>query len=287
MIKILVPTDFSPCANNALDYAIEFAKNFEAEITLLHGFESNDPNIAELRTKIERDAFEQAENKLSHLKESLLVRAPKIACKTELIIGYARNSILHLCNTQEFNLIIMGSHGASRAIAIEGTPIVIESLYGSVSSGLIGDITTPLLIVHKDNLYKKISKVNLLSDMQLMPSNDSYHFVNFLTTGFEADVKITHIENKKRLVSEVLKEISNQEANLTNHKIEYAIIQDENLEDTILNMQNSEDELLTIVTKEKSLLKKLFAVSHSKELADEYKKPILILPEYISYRAKA
>lgn len=39
MKRILVPTDFSYCANNATDFAVQSAKIFNAEITLLHSFE--------------------------------------------------------------------------------------------------------------------------------------------------------------------------------------------------------------------------------------------------------
>ena len=34
--KILVPTDFSACAAAALDYAVELAKRWSAEVLLLH-----------------------------------------------------------------------------------------------------------------------------------------------------------------------------------------------------------------------------------------------------------
>ncbi|MGB5203615.1 MAG: universal stress protein, partial [Eudoraea sp.] len=36
MKKILVPTDFSPVADNALQYAIEMAAGFKSEIYLYH-----------------------------------------------------------------------------------------------------------------------------------------------------------------------------------------------------------------------------------------------------------
>ncbi|HMQ48425.1 MAG TPA: universal stress protein [Saprospiraceae bacterium] len=36
MQKILVPTDFSPVADNALNYAIEIAAKFESELLLYH-----------------------------------------------------------------------------------------------------------------------------------------------------------------------------------------------------------------------------------------------------------
>ena len=36
MKKILVPTDFSPNANKALDFAVQIAKQAQAEIILVH-----------------------------------------------------------------------------------------------------------------------------------------------------------------------------------------------------------------------------------------------------------
>ncbi|MEO8711562.1 MAG: universal stress protein, partial [Parafilimonas sp.] len=41
MKQILVPTDFSKCADNAIDFAVHSAKILPAEITLLHSFEVN------------------------------------------------------------------------------------------------------------------------------------------------------------------------------------------------------------------------------------------------------
>ena len=37
--RILVPMDFSDCAKNALEYAIDFAKSTEAKLTLLHAYQ--------------------------------------------------------------------------------------------------------------------------------------------------------------------------------------------------------------------------------------------------------
>ena len=39
MKKILVPTDFSTCANNAVNFAVQSAKILPVEVTLLHAFE--------------------------------------------------------------------------------------------------------------------------------------------------------------------------------------------------------------------------------------------------------
>jgi nucleotide-binding universal stress UspA family protein len=37
--KIIVPTDFSACANNAIDYAVQSAKILPVEVIVLHSFD--------------------------------------------------------------------------------------------------------------------------------------------------------------------------------------------------------------------------------------------------------
>jgi len=39
MKTILVPTDFSTCANNAVDFAIQSSKILPVEVTIVHAFD--------------------------------------------------------------------------------------------------------------------------------------------------------------------------------------------------------------------------------------------------------
>src|SRR5688500_16506686 len=68
MKRILVPTDFSFCANKALDYAVCLAKKSGAEIVLLHAcdlihnpFQDRKELIAEYNQSVQKSANEQLE----------------------------------------------------------------------------------------------------------------------------------------------------------------------------------------------------------------------------------
>ena len=63
MKKILVPTDFSEHANNALRYAINIGNYFEAEIELLHVYEMH--SIISSTTLVREYLKEDAERDLS------------------------------------------------------------------------------------------------------------------------------------------------------------------------------------------------------------------------------
>jgi nucleotide-binding universal stress UspA family protein len=64
MKKILIPTDFSECAINAVQYGVELAKVFNAEIILCHSFSVPLPGITDTLAK----------NKNASLTEAFLLK---------------------------------------------------------------------------------------------------------------------------------------------------------------------------------------------------------------------
>ena len=88
MKKILVATDFSLAAGNAITYAADMALSVNAQLTLLHvvqtpiGF-SDMPLVMGLE-----DIMRSAETDMQQLKEELLLRtAGKIIIETEVGMG--------------------------------------------------------------------------------------------------------------------------------------------------------------------------------------------------------
>ena len=74
MKKLLVPTDFSTCANNAMDFAIQSAKILPAEIILLHAFEVNGSVYTDyfgMNKEFNQSLLDDVENELHALKESI------------------------------------------------------------------------------------------------------------------------------------------------------------------------------------------------------------------------
>ncbi|HVW60240.1 MAG TPA: universal stress protein, partial [Puia sp.] len=74
MKKILVPTDFSACAANALDFAIQSAKLLPAEITLLHAFDlpgSMYTDYLGVNREFRQIQWNEDDKKLTDMKESI------------------------------------------------------------------------------------------------------------------------------------------------------------------------------------------------------------------------
>lgn len=111
--KILVPTDFSEASENAFRYALQFARQFGAVISLLHvaefhygpleGVEGIDINVIKKRLK------EESHRRL----EAFTRNGPPvpIQCETVVRIGRPSHEIIRMAKEEDIDLIIISSHG--------------------------------------------------------------------------------------------------------------------------------------------------------------------------------
>lgn len=108
--SILVPTDFSPASEKALDYARQISKAFKSTITLFHVVEScGTPGFPDLPPASEEAEFFDAEKKLHELAASIESRGVEIAWK--LTCGVAGHEIIEAAKENDVDLIVIGTHG--------------------------------------------------------------------------------------------------------------------------------------------------------------------------------
>lgn len=152
MKKILVPVDFSSCASNAVDFAVQSAKYLPVEITLLHAFELTG-NVYTDYMGVNQE-FNQS--LLDNVKGELLQLEKKIKEKEGVVVrttinkGSLKNAILEACAEKNIDLVVMGTLGASG---------LKEKLWGSKTASLIGDSKVPVLVIPCEYKWKKPQKM--------------------------------------------------------------------------------------------------------------------------------
>jgi universal stress protein A len=110
LTSILVPIDFSKISQKALDYAVPFAKQFGARITLLHAIEpppyARDPAYFPMREGLPIEALKRELDNLA--KETI---EPGLLNEVIVQLGTPFEVITNVARDSRADLIIITTHG--------------------------------------------------------------------------------------------------------------------------------------------------------------------------------
>lgn len=136
--KILVPVDFSKCSEKALRYAIPFARQFGAEVTLLHVIA---PVIVSSAGEVPQEGFlqstEEAQNALDALQGTV---GGDIRCKGLVRKGSPHIEIVDTAKELAIDLVILSTHGRTGLEHV---------LLGSTAAKVVRRAGCPVLIVRE------------------------------------------------------------------------------------------------------------------------------------------
>ncbi|MCB0561897.1 MAG: universal stress protein [Lewinellaceae bacterium] len=179
MKKILVPTDFSGNALNALLYAKELACKFDSHLTVLHTFQVI--KRSDMLVSIDDILYEEAEKDMA----AFLEKAPsKNPVGVKITKGDAISSIVSYARDWGASLIVMGTQGASG---------LKEVFMGSTTGGVIRHTHhIPVLSIPENfaprpiqNIAFAIANMNLSGEEAIEPLRE-------LARRFDAKVHIFH-----------------------------------------------------------------------------------------------
>ena len=159
MNRILVPTDFSEQAENALKVAAILAKSHDAEIYLLHMMEIPMQQIDPINalSDVPEVLFFM---KLAHKKFDDLIASDflkGITVHETVKADITFNEIKEACKEFDIDLIIMGSHGATG---------IKEMFVGSNAEKVVRTSEVPVLVIKKKHESFKISDFVFASDFK-------------------------------------------------------------------------------------------------------------------------
>lgn len=139
--RILCPTDFSPSARRAFEFALDLARQANGTLTLLHAIEwlaEEEPrtsahfNVPEYRHYLEQDARTQ-------LQELVAAESTTWAdIETEIVFGRAYREILRAADRRQTELIVMGAQGRG------GLDLAV---FGSATQQVVRSAPCPVLTV--------------------------------------------------------------------------------------------------------------------------------------------
>ena len=143
--KILVPTDFSPSSDMALDKALDMAEQYRSRVVVLHVIDEtiqqcavdyclSQDEVERIQEQSMHDSREKLEKEVTTLKGG---RAVEI--EYDLQWGAPVETIINEQQKTGADLIVLGSHGRKT---------FKEHLVGSVTDKVVRSTRAPVMVVH-------------------------------------------------------------------------------------------------------------------------------------------
>src|SRR5262245_6822624 len=110
---VLVPTDFSAYAEQALDYAIRLARILHARLTVLHVIQPVLLAGVDMGIALPATYLQEVEEAVQGHMEEVLARVTAAGLTGEQIVlyGVPFQEIVDTAKARQVDLIIMGTHG--------------------------------------------------------------------------------------------------------------------------------------------------------------------------------
>ena len=162
MKRILVPTDFSECANYALKFACDLAVKNNAKLLVIHSVEhpfggGMDPTGASIFQSFDDSLIEtllkRGRTKLVEAISAISIPIDEI---TQLVeIGHPSDFVVEKIREYSIDLVVMGTHGASG---------IKEMFVGSNAEKVVRRATCPVISVKSNVRLEDIKRIAFASD---------------------------------------------------------------------------------------------------------------------------
>ena len=275
MKTIIIPTDFSPVATNALHFGIDMAKAINASILLLHVYQvpvsfTDTPIVLVSIEDLRKGAEEQIE-KLKKEVEHLTSGSVKVYTETRM--GNVTDELETLCSKINPFAVVMGTKGSSGVERI---------LFGSNTLNAIRHLNWPVICVPPGKAFGHgIKKIGFACDFRDVVKSTPTHFIKEFVKEFNAELHVLNVvHDNKHFKPEtpeqsILLHTLLEEANPSYHFIEHADIEDGINE---FAEKNNLDLIITIPKKHK-LLQGIFKPSSTKQLVYQAHVPVMCVHE--------
>lgn len=136
---ILVPTDFSDFADQALEYATQLAKAFQARLTVLHVIQLAPMAMGDIGAASVVPYLEAVETEVQKQMQAILNQLQQAGLQGETAIsqGVPVQIIVETAKNQGIDLIVMGTHGRTG---------ITHALIGSVADRVMRLAPCPVLV---------------------------------------------------------------------------------------------------------------------------------------------
>jgi len=277
MKKILLPTDFSDNAFNAITYALQLFKNETCTFYLLNiytpivydteyiGYSSINPNLDEIYKKNSITGLHKTEKRIKETFQNELHQFKQISS-----FNILTDEINDLVKKEAIDLIIMGTQGETGAK---------EVLFGSTTVRVIHRAKIPIIAIPSAYTFNKIENLLFPTDYDIDYKDEQLEWINYLAEKHQATLHIVHISKDDFLPADQKKKKVELTTKLQHQRCKFSLLEGKNIAKTIYKFEKENNiQLLAMISNKHSFFENLFFKQVIDEIGFHTKVPFLVIP---------
>lgn len=279
MKKILCPTDFSKTSDKALEYAVYIARHANAHLSLLHVLHLPITDTAatalvasELLGEQLRDAGEKLKARCQLMEVQFGAnQSSNFTCDYILREALLTDLVAHLVETENYDLIVMGTSGHGNAME--------ELLIGSNTEAMIEEVKCPVLSVPASAPAPGMDRILYATDYSTEDIEALKEVVK-LGSLFGADIHVVHVVKNEAGEDKPISQQFWDRLQTTYPDVPLFLEEVTNkhrAEGLKAYYQKVNASMLAICRKEKGFFQELFSQSLSEKLTYQAQVPLLVL----------
>lgn len=275
MKTIIIPTDFSPVATNALHYAIDMASVTGSSLLLLHVYQVpiSYTDVPIVLVSVE-ELQKAAEEKIAELKKEVVhITSGSLKVYTETRLGNVVDELETLCNKIKPFAVVMGTKGATGLERV---------LFGSNTLTAIRHLSWPVICVPPGKTFGAgIKKIGFACDFRDVVKSTPTNFIKEFVKEFKSELHVLNVDHSnKHFTPDTPEQSALLHTMLEEAKPQYHFIEHKDIEDGVNEFaeKNNLDLIITIPKKHK-LLEGIFKPSSTKQMVYQSHVPVMCIHE--------
>ncbi|WP_299382074.1 universal stress protein [uncultured Lacinutrix sp.] len=276
MKKILISTDFSETATNAIKYALELFKYDKSEIMIVHAFadevyentiEMSREYLEEYKDKVQQNVDIRLQKVVAEMLE--LSPNPRHVYNRQSRFGSIVDVINDFVDSENIDVIVMGTKGKTN------NPKVT---FGSNTIKVIKYVQCPVLAVPATYHDMHPKKVLFPTDYMIPFKRRELKLVSSIAKNYVSTINMLYVSKAKHLSHRQQDNQSFLNSCFSDNKFLFAQVPEDNVTDTINKTIKEQDiDLLVMVNEKHTYLEDILYNSTIDKIGLEIKIPFLVL----------
>ena len=276
MKTILVPHDFSECADHALQQAIYLAGKTGAELHIYH-VAALHPYWKQL-SETDKEVYRENLEKAMHIRERLsekkeLAEQAGVEAKVAFTPGPVIEGVVEYARKYDADLLVIGTHGMTG---------MREWMIGSNTQKILRQVECPVLAVKHNLVYRDFNRIAFVSTFNKEVESPFRKLLDFAAI-FKSEIVLINMDEPGFFSDPllVMRQAMNEYRDLAKSKgfqCEIKRLASGNLEDGLKNQIVENDiDLVVVPTHGKGAIARIFSSSIAEAIVNHLQKPVMTI----------